>query len=401
MVLHQPVLMLTASALFILNGFEVSAGTCLDEGYCQAKVDGPYKDPDTCYGFVTCLKGKTSKTQCPKGMMYNDSHKKCCCKSKTQCDIPGGVREKPLLDNLPCGVRPMLRIVGGEEAVPHSWPWQAELLVKYEATGPFVFKCGGTLVTPSYVVTAAHCVFQIPFPGSYIIRLGVHDRRDSQQVQSITVSEIHIHERAMTNGFGNDIALIKLSHPALLSDRVGLACLPSGNHKDRVPPGSKCFVSGWGKTTFLGNKSQILKQAKMPIVNFTICSKANEKLGKVVDTLMICAGYGGSSTISGCHGDSGGPLVCQNMKTGRWTLRGTVSWGDDNCGGGPTYSVFVRINNYVDWIKCKMTSRPLQPTVGCMDTHDYCGTWGSQLCEVKYFTNMLKTFYCKKTCNAC
>ena len=100
----------------------------------------------------------------------------------------------------------------------------------------------------------------------------------------------------------------------------------------------------------------------MPIVNFTICSKANEKLGKVVDRLMICAGYGGSSTISGCHGDSGGPLVCQNMKTGRWTLRGTVSWGDDNCRGGPTYSVFVRINNYVDWIKCKMTSRPLQPS---------------------------------------
>lgn len=77
---------------------------------------------------------------------------------------------------------------------------------------------------------------------------------------------------------------------------------------------------------------------------------------------MICAGYGGHSNISGCHGDSGGPLVCQNEETGRWTLRGTVSWGDHYCKGGPTYSVFVRISSYIDWIKCKMTSRPLQPS---------------------------------------
>lgn len=77
---------------------------------------------------------------------------------------------------------------------------------------------------------------------------------------------------------------------------------------------------------------------------------------------MICAGYGGRSNISGCHGDSGGPLVCQNEETGRWTLRGTVSWGDHYCKGGPSYSVFVRISSYIDWIKCKMTSRPLQPS---------------------------------------
>jgi len=103
-------------------------------------------------------------------------------------------------------------------------------------------------------------------------------------------------------------------------------------------------------------------QAEMPIVDYNTCAKANEKLGEVVDRLMVCAGYGGDSKVSGCHGDSGGPLVCQDEKTGRWTLRGTVSWGDHYCNGGPTYSVFVRINSYVDWIKCKMTSQPLQPS---------------------------------------
>lgn len=66
----------------------------------------------------------------------------------------------------------MSRIVGGETAIPHSWPWQAELQIKNETSGQFYFKCGGTLVTPLYVVTAAHCVFGVPFPQSYMIRLG-------------------------------------------------------------------------------------------------------------------------------------------------------------------------------------------------------------------------------------
>ena len=101
-------------------------------------------------------------------------------------------------------------------------------------------------------------------------------------------------------------------------------------------------------------------QAKLPIVEYDTCAKANQPLGEVVDLLMVCAGYGGNSKVSGCHGDSGGPLVCQD-ESGLWTLRGTVSWGDHYCKGGPTYSVFVRINSYVEWIKWKMTSQPLQP----------------------------------------
>ena len=75
-------------------------------------------------------------------------------------------------------------------------------------------------------------------------------------------------------------------------------------------------------------------QAKMPIVDYSTCAKANKNLGEVVDMSMVCAGYGGDSKISGCHGDSGGPLVCQDIATGRWTLRGTVSWGDHYCKGG-------------------------------------------------------------------
>lgn len=108
----------------------------------------------------------------------------------------------------------------------------------------------------------------------------------------------------------------------------------------------------------------------MPIVDYNTCAQANKAFGEVVDAEMICAGYGGNSKLSGCHGDSGGPLVCQDER-GRWTLRGTVSWGDHYCNGGPTYSVFVRINSYIDWIKCKMTSQPLRPRKSIKPTGDF------------------------------
>lgn len=54
----------------------------------------------------------------------------------------------------------------------------------------------------------------------------------------------------MTNGRGNDIALLKLAHPALLSHTVGLACLPNGNLMDRVTPGTKCFLTGKNSWSF-------------------------------------------------------------------------------------------------------------------------------------------------------
>ena len=74
--------------------------------------------------------------------------------------------------------------------------------------------------------------------------LGVHDRSVSDQVQTISVSEIQINRKAMTDGYGNDIALIKLSRPAILNARVGLACMPSGNKTDRVTPGTMCYLTG-------------------------------------------------------------------------------------------------------------------------------------------------------------
>ena len=64
----------------------------MDEGFCSEKGDGNFKDPDTCFGYITCTKGKIHRTQCPKGLMYNEEDDKCDLKENTRCDIPSGER---------------------------------------------------------------------------------------------------------------------------------------------------------------------------------------------------------------------------------------------------------------------------------------------------------------------
>lgn len=90
----------------------------------------------------------------------------------------------------------------------------------------------------------------------------------------------------------------------------------------------------------------------MPTVNYSTCSEGNSFFQPIDDQSMLCAGFGGSSPISGCNGDSGGPFVCP--EDGRFVLRGAVSWGIPGCPAGKTYSVFTRISSFVDWIKDHM-----------------------------------------------
>ena len=68
-----------------------------------------------------------------------------------------------------CGVRPpQSRVVGGVNAEPHSWPWIISLRI---LNGTF-HNCGGSLIRPNWVLTAAHCVNRDPTPSSYTVVVG-------------------------------------------------------------------------------------------------------------------------------------------------------------------------------------------------------------------------------------
>ncbi|KAG9260899.1 chymotrypsin B [Astyanax mexicanus] len=224
------------------------------------------------------------------------------------------------------------RIVNGEEAVPHSWPWQASL---QDFTG-FHF-CGGSLINENWVVTAAHCNVRT----SHRIILGEHNKAKSgEKIQTLRVNKVFTHPNWNPKTIENDIALVKLASPASIESTVSPVCLAGSN--DVFAPGLKCVTSGWGllrhNALFTPDK---LQQTALPLLSNDDCKN---HWGSNITGTMICAGADGASS---CMGDSGGPLVCQ--KDNVWTLVGIVSWGSSTC-STTTPAVYARVTELRAWV---------------------------------------------------
>ncbi|CAH3103828.1 unnamed protein product, partial [Pocillopora meandrina] len=275
----------------------------------------------------------------------------------------GGVPPSPSVPPIPpttqgpvspqsCGKSPVSRVIGGVNANPGSWPWQIALL---RGSGRS-FSCGGSLITPEWVVTAAHCISRGQ-PGSYYtIRLGDHNRHVNEGTEEdIPAKRVIVHPDYNKIPIDSDIALIQLSKPATLNARVKTVCLPSQD--EVVPTSSRCFITGWGKIKHPGSSHHILQQANLPPVTNSECAKklaSSPGSSLQITQKMICAGVNGT-ILSGCHGDSGGPYVCQTS-AGNWVLQGAVSWGSPRCSAAERYTVFARVGKFRNWIDQMMST---------------------------------------------
>lgn len=306
-----------------------------------------------------------------------------------------------------CGKRPALsRVVNGEDASPHSWPWQVSL----RKDGYHI--CGGSLIRPNWIVTAAHCVHKDPNPMMYRVVVGAHRRLGIAAVeQHFRVKAINEHSGFDNENLKHDIAVIELRGSAKISDKVSTVCLPT----KRPRPGTKCYVTGWGLLYGKGPVADTLQQGELPIVSDEECAR---KYTRYESHTHLCAGKGTSSSSVACHGDSGGPLVCE--MGGTWYLHGAVSFGKKNC-PSTHYTVFARITSYLSWIMEKIgddaiggeiTSTPGTPPSrtppapdtsptptdsGCKDENpSYCAKY-------KRFCSYVQSFKkdCPKTCNIC
>ncbi|XP_074524387.1 proproteinase E-like [Halichoeres trimaculatus] len=234
------------------------------------------------------------------------------------------------------------RVVNGEDARPHSWPWQISLQVKHGSRYHHI--CGGTLIAPRWVLTAGHCIL----PGNvHRVVLGEHSMSQQEGTEQIRdVLRIVVHPQWDINFIarGNDMALLKLDKSPIMSDSVSVACLPEAGE---IPAhGAQCYISGWGNLYSHGPMPDKLQQALLPVVGYSQCSQSDWWGGNVKET-MVCAG---GDIKAGCNGDSGGPLNCQGQD-GRWYVQGVTSFvSARNCNEVKKPTVFTRTSAFTDWL---------------------------------------------------
>lgn len=239
-----------------------------------------------------------------------------------------------------CGVKGSSRIVGGRPTSVNDYPWHVALrLIK----GNEIF-CGGSLVSPEWVVTAAHCMWHIYRTEMYVTA-GDYERDISANNPLrviVGVAEVVLHPRYDTFTTDNDIALLRLGKALKYTQAVAPICLPCGMSEKNFEKG-KGTVTGWGTTTTGGNMSQVLLEVEIPLLTTKECQ---EYLGNVITTNMICTYKEGKDA---CQGDSGGPLAWKDAADLNY-LMGIVSWGY-GCAEFNWPGVYTKVTNYLDWIQ--------------------------------------------------
>ncbi|MGH2953065.1 MAG: S1 family peptidase [Solirubrobacterales bacterium] len=251
------------------------------------------------------------------------------------------------------------RVVGGTETTIEQWPWQVAIADPNASGDGFDRQfCGGSLVAPNLVITAAHCVYDtgdligltcLPllegfnFPPSDFSVIAGRTTLSSSAGDEVPVEEIYYF---VDDGAGNPEAEAQTDPgqgDALfdcdtlewdvvfleLDSSVGTPAAPihiAGADEAAIwAPGKDAFVTGWGTTSEGGSKSDTLRFAQIEIIDDGTCGSPGVYGSDFYPETMVCAGVleGGKDT---CQGDSGGPLVVPIAGGAR--LVGDTSWGE-------------------------------------------------------------------------
>jgi secreted trypsin-like serine protease len=255
------------------------------------------------------------------------------------------------------------RVVGGEDAVPGAWPSQAALLYNNNGGGRL---CGGTVIDPKWVLTAAHCFTGARLESDWMVVVGTlnWDKGDGDRIR---VRRIIVKDEYSDSRKGDDLALIELARAASVRP---IPLVLEETRQRLAPVGTSAVVVGWGYTQGgtteelekNGAPSSTLQQAVVPLVDRKTCMQKYPYLAES----QVCAGYAAGGRDS-CLGDSGGPLMVRDGR-GRYVQVGIVSYGI-GCAQPNYYGIYERPGAHLAWIRqhvpdVSVAEAPASPATG-------------------------------------
>ncbi|KAM7370603.1 hypothetical protein PAMP_010132 [Pampus punctatissimus] len=266
-----------------------------------------------------------------------------------RCDVTlqeSAVKVQP--QELSCGLRKLQedmskrRKQGDENMLRTSWPWQVSVWLQSQSEdgGPL---CSGTLISPCWALTSAHCVSRFGSdPSRYVVRVGASE-------QTLTPEQVVVHRKFKGQSGGHDLALLKLpstkGHCLTFDPNTNAACLPTTDAALGGSTPSSCVVmvtAGWtGADSVLASW--------VPLMSSWQCKKRYGDSFSSHGTL--CAGSPPDTSLlhgDSCQGNTGGGLVCLG-EAGRWVLTGVVA-GGYGCADPSSPALYTRVSRFRSWI---------------------------------------------------
>ncbi|KAL6435178.1 hypothetical protein ACFW04_005335 [Cataglyphis niger] len=240
-------------------------------------------------------------------------------------------------------------VIGGTEARPGEFPHMVAL-GRRNSDETFTLICGGTLISHTWVLSAAHCTYG-PNGSPTDARIGFHRLTDQQPGVTIAIKTMIRHPDYNPPAMYADIALVQLMNAVTFSTSIRPACLYV--QYDNAP--MNAWISGWGVTEFAGEQTDRLQKAQLDLIDNLACTIRHNSSKEVpygVTPSMVCAGDSrGGWTKDSCQGDSGGPLQIIHPKNlCFFQVIGITSFGQ-GCAIVDTPGVYTRVSHYISYIE--------------------------------------------------
>lgn len=241
-----------------------------------------------------------------------------------------------------------LPVINGADVPAGEQQWVVGILQADVSDDYLAQFCGGTLIAPQWVLTAAHCTFNeqgnVFQPTDLHVLVGRRTLHSNEGMR-VVIDKIIRHPAFDTTTYSHDIALLRLATATTMAP-VQLAD-GKMNNANPLMSAQQAMVVGWGVTEE-GAGADILQRAQVPMVSKRICQKFYADYGITLEETMLCAGYeeGG---VDACTGDSGGPLLVWHSRQQTWVQIGIISWGS-GCAEAGTYGVYTQVASFTEWI---------------------------------------------------